>query len=282
MVRTTSSTLSHLRSFLFAPGDDERKIEKALAGEADAVVADLEDAVAPERKVLAREVVGRASQRSRRPALLVRINAPDTPFAGDDLAALVEMAIDGVVVPKATRERIEALGDEGPSLLALIETAEGVRGAYETASAARVVRLALGAADLGIDLGLVPTTGGEELLFTRSKLVVDSAAAKVAPPVDGVHLELRDPAGLERDAQLVRSLGFRGKLCIHPAQVGVVNDAFSPSRTEVAAAKRVIEAFDEAVRLGLGVVQVDGAMVDAPVVERARAVLQEAERGGRS
>jgi citrate lyase subunit beta/citryl-CoA lyase len=138
--------------------------------------------------------------------------------------------------------------------------------------------LALGAADLGAELGLEPRPDGLELLYARSQLVVDSAAAGIRPPFDVVHLDTRDDAGLERESLLARSLGFGGKLCIHPAQVGIVNRAFAPSEEQIAWAHAAIAAYEEGLREGRGAASLDGELIDAPVVERARRIVELARR----
>jgi citrate lyase beta subunit len=250
----------------------------ALESDADAAVADLEDAVTPAEKEAARDLVLRVlAETPGRGARLVRVNAPGTAWFEADLAAARELALDAIVVPKATPEAVAELGATGPPLLALVETAEGLLLAYETARSPRVGALALGAADLGAELGLEPRADGLEILFARSKLVVDSAAAGLRPPFDVVHLDVRDDPGLEAEARLARSLGFRGKLCIHPAQVPVVNRVFAPTTAELDWARRVIDAYEEGRREGRGAVALDGSMVDLPVVERARRVLSEAK-----
>jgi citrate lyase beta subunit len=267
-IKNGTAELSHLRSLLFAPGSDERKLTKALASAADAVVADLEDGVAPDRKADARVIVARL-----RPPV-VRVNAPDTDWFEEDLALTRELELDAVVLPKATPEAVAALGLEGPPLIAIVETALGLRLAYETASAPRVAVLMLGAADLGAELGLEPRADELEIVYARSKVVVDSAAAGVRPPIDVVHLDVRDPEGLERSARFARSLGFRGKACIHPDQVPIVNSVFAPDADEVEWAQRVVEAFERGEREGRGAVALEGTMVDLPVVQRARKILE--------
>lgn len=269
----TTLALAHLRSLLFAPGSDEGKLTKALASEADAVVADLEDAVTPERKDEARALVLRA-----RPPL-VRVNGVGTSWFEADLAAAAEIDLAALMLPKATPDAVAALGPEGPPVIALVETAEGLRLAYETASHPRVAALMLGAADLGAELRLEPRPDGLEILYARSKVVADSAAAGIRAPFDVVHLDTRDDAGLEAASRFARSLGFRGKACIHPAQVEIVNRVFAPEAAEIAWAERVVEAFERGEREGRGAVSLDGEMIDLPVVERAQRVLAET-RGG--
>ena len=208
---------------------------------------------------------------------VVRVNGADTAWFADDVALVGELQPDAIVLPKATPDAVAALGPEGPPVVAIVETAVGVRTAYETASSARVAALLLGAVDLGAELGLEPRPDGLEILYARSQVVVDSAAAGVRPPFDIVHLDVRDEQGLEEECRLARSLGFRGKLCIHPAQIPIVNRIFAPTADEVAWARRVVEAFEEAESAGRGVFGLDGTMIDLPVVERARRVLQEAK-----
>jgi citrate lyase beta subunit len=273
----TAADISQLRSLLFAPGSDEHKLRKALESPADGVVADLEDAVAPNEKAAAREIVREVLSSGARPVTAVRVNGVDTPLFRDDLQLVSELAPDALVVPKASPDAVAELGPDGPPVIAIIETAEGLRHAYETARSPRVEVLVLGAADLGAELGLEPRTDGQEILYARSKVVVDSAAAGIRAPIDVVYLDLHDREGLEDQARLARSLGFRGKACIHPGQIEVVNRVFAPTPAEVDWAQRVVEAFEEGERAGRGVVAHDGTMVDRPVVERARRILAEAK-----
>jgi len=191
---STDFELSHVRSLLFAPGDDERKLIGALASAADAVVADLEDAVAPAEKPAARETVARVGPR------IVRVNGADTPWFAEDLAMVAELSLEAIVLPKASPESVAALGQQGPPVIAIIETAQGLRLAYETACSPRVAALILGAADLGAELALEPRPDGLEILHARSKVVVDSAASGIRPPFDLVHLDVYDDAGSRRSA----------------------------------------------------------------------------------
>jgi citrate lyase beta subunit len=159
------------------------------------------------------------------PARLVRINAPETGLSDADFAAIAELELDAIVLPKATPEAIAGLGPAGPPLIAVIESAAGLRLAYEVAAAPRVAALALGAFDLAVDLRLEQREDALELLYARSKLVVDSAAAGIRAPFDRVYPGL-DDAGLEADAAYARSLGFGGKNCTHASQPSVVNRVF--------------------------------------------------------
>jgi citrate lyase subunit beta/citryl-CoA lyase len=279
--------LAHLRSFLFAPADHARRAERALASAADAAILDLEDAVAPGRKEEARAAAGRllaapaapatAGATSGAPARLLRINAADTPWFAADLALVAHAPPDAVVLPKASVAALAALPPHCPPVYALVESAVGLREAFEIAASPRVAALMLGAVDLAADLGLGHRDDGAELLLARSQLVRDSRAAGALPPVDGVWTRLDDPAGLAREAALARDLGLRGKLCIHPAQLDAVRAAFAPGDHERDWAQRVVDAYASAAAQGEGAVSVDGEMVDVAVVERAQRVLRESE-----
>jgi len=276
---STSMSFATARSLLFAPGNDERKLEKALAAGADAVVADLEDAVPATEKEAARTVARRVLGGAATASLVaVRVNAAGTEHWGADLQAVADLELDALVLPKATPEAVGALGPDGPPVVAIVETALGVRHAYETARLPRVAALVLGAVDLGLELGLEPRADGQEVLYARSRLVLESAAAGLRSPFDLVHVDTRDDEGLEAEARLARSLGFRGKACIHPAQVAIVNRVFSPTGEERERARRVVEAYERGLADGRGAVALDGEMIDLPVVERARRILAETER----
>jgi citrate lyase beta subunit len=272
-------SLPVLRSLLFAPASDEQKLTKALASDADAVVADLEDATAPHEKEAARGIVERLfSDTETRPARAVRVNAPGTEwFEGDlELVDRLQLDLDLLILPKATPSTVAALGPSGPPVLAIVESAEGLRLAYETAAAERVFGLALGSHDLGAELQTSARPDGLEILYARSKVVADSAAAGRRPPFDTVYLDVRDPAGLEQESVLASTLGFRGKLCIHPGQIEVVNRVFAPSEEELVWARRVLEAYEQGLRDGRGAVALDGKMVDMPIVRKAKRLLSEA------
>ena len=272
-------TVAHLRSLLFVPASDERKLRRALAAAADAVVADLEDSVAAPEKEGARRLLGRVLRGAvTKSALIVRVNAVDTPDFALDLESLHGLPVEALVVPKATPEAIAALGPDGPPVLAIVETAQGLRLAYETAAAPRVAALLLGAVDLGLELGLEPRPDGQEVLFARSKLVLDSAAAGIRAPFDLVHVDIRDDTGLASEARLARSLGFRGKACIHPAQIGIVNAVFAPAEGELARAQVIIDTYERAAAAGHGAVALEGEMIDLPVVERARRLIADNKR----
>jgi citrate lyase beta subunit len=280
-----SNAFAGLRSLLFVPMDDVDRAQRAFGRGADAVILDLEDGVTFDAKDAARTAAAdllRALPRSRGSAVLVRVNAMDSAWGPDDLLVLRGVPVDGVVVPKATPEAVRPWAELGAPLLAIVETAAGLRSAHATASDTAVHALMLGAADLGAELGLVPRADGLELLHARSTLVVDSAAAGVRAPFDSVCLALHDADALTQEAELAKSLGLGGKACIHPAQVAVVNDVFSPSSDELAEAREVVGAYEKAVRDGRGALIVRGKMIDLPVVVRARATLAKGDPVGAS
>lgn len=265
------------RSFLVFPGDDEHKRERALRSGADAVVLDLEDGVAPGAKVAARAQLQSFAAAPGSPVRLVRVNDPAGTIGAADLEAVAGLGDVAVVVPKADVATVEIASRTGRPLVALVESATGVRDAHELAAHPAVVALAIGSADLRASLGLVPTGDGTELLFVRSHLVVASAAAGIRPPIDGPCLDVRDGIVLERETRLAHGLGLRGKLCIHPGQVPGVHQGFAPTPEEVEHARRVTAAWDEILAEGGAVGIVDGMLVDLPVVERARAVIESSE-----
>jgi citrate lyase beta subunit len=273
--------LAIARSFLFCPGNEEGKLRKALAAGADAVIADLEDGVAPEMRGEAREVVGRVLREvDAESAALVRVNPPGSQWFEDDLALVGGLALDGVVLPKATPESVAGLGPVGPPVVAIVESATGLRDCAETAAAPRIAALALGSHDLGAELRTAQRPDQLELLFPRAQLVLASAAAGLRAPIDTVFLDTSDEARLEEECRLARSLGLRGKLCIHPAQLETVNRMFAPSEEELAWASRVLEAHERGLEEGRGAVALDGRMIDMPIVKQARRLLAEGGRDG--
>ncbi len=247
-------------TFLFVPGDRPDRFGKAVASGADVVILDLEDAVAPSAKEAARASVRDWLGRDR---AMVRINAPGTPWFDADAAMVAARGVP-VMVPKAETPGVLAGFRE---VIALVETARGVEAAGELAAVPSVRRLAFGSIDLAAELGVAPEDR-EPFAYARSRLVIASAAAGLAPPVDGVTTDLRDPSRLAEDVRYARRMGFGGKLCVHPEQVGPVRDGFAPTEAELTWARRVLAAGDP-------VSVVDGRMVDKPVLARARHLLGE-------
>ncbi|WP_248492073.1 CoA ester lyase [Tsukamurella sp. PLM1] len=259
---------------LFVPGSRPDRFAKAQASGADAVVFDLEDAVAPGAKQAAlEEVVGWLAGRGRDVPAMVRVNAIDTPWHASEVEMLRGLDV-ALMLPKAeTPEDVTALhrGAGGLAVVPLVETPRGVLRAEAIAAAAGVVRLALGHIDLAAALGVDPDCH-EAFRHVRAQLVLAGAAAGLAAPIDGVTTTLGDPEPLGRDLKHALSLGFGAKLCIHPGQVEAVHAACRPTADQAAWAERVVAAVGSDGTAG-GAIAVDGRMVDPPVVARAVALL---------
>ena len=273
------------RSVLFSPGDRPELMRKAPSTGADAVVFDLEDAVAPDRKASAREsvreVLGELAERGDEsgPEVCVRVSPPGRGAAADLDVVLDGPGPDALVLPKAeTAGDVTDLADlaaEGGAdlpVLALVETAGGVLGAESIAAADPADALVFGAEDLAAGLGATRTDRGTEVLYAREHVVLAASAAGV-DAVDTVHTDFEDEAGLRESTAFARDLGYDGKLAIHPAQVGPINEAFTPDSERVAWARRVLAARAEA---DAAVFAVDGEMIDAPLLARAERVRERA------
>ena len=281
------------RSLLFAPGNHARRVEKSLTLDADVVILDLEDAVAVAEKPATRGKVVAAFRASRRALGYVRINAFDTPFCFEDLQAVVTRGVDGIVLPKvespaqlvavdwavAALERARGLAEGGIDLMPIVETGRGMAALRDVARSGtrRVRRLSFGAGDYTLDVGMRWTPEERELDHARAAIVVESRAAGLDPPIDTVFIHLGRPEPFRRSAERARDLGFQGKLCIHPEQVGPVNEVFTPTGEEVARSERYVAAFEEAEAGGSASIQVDGYFIDYPIVEKARRTLRIAE-----
>lgn len=259
------------RSFLFVPGNRPERFTKALQSGADAVIIDLEDGVPVQAKLEARAAV--AGWLSSAHPVYVRVNGHGTKWHEEDVRAIARAAgLRGLVLPKAQEPRpvaeLAAHLTGATSLLPFIESAQGLWNALEIARCPRIERLAFGHHDFQRDLGI--DGENEEILFARSHLVFMSRLAGVGAPIDGITAALDDEARLRTDVDRARRLGFAGKLCIHPKQVEPVNKGFLPSEKDVEWARQIMAATDAAG----GAVRVGAEMVDAPVVERARQILQ--------
>ena len=261
------SALADARSVLFVPGDRRSLFDKAARSGAGAIVLDLEDAVAPAAKDSARAAVG--DWLGAGGTGVVRINGTDTEWHDQDVAMVARQRCP-VMVPKvcsaAQLAEVAARLPAATELIALIETAAGVLAAAEISAFPGVVRTAFGSVDLAADLGINPEDDAA-LAYARSALVLAAAASGKPAPLDGVTTVVDDDRRVEADAARAMRLGFGGKLCIHPRQVGIVNIGFSPSAEEVTWARRVVGASEG------GVTVVDGQMVDEPVIRRAMRIL---------
>ncbi len=277
-----------LRSMLFVPGNNARRVEKALGLDADAVILDLEDAVAAGEKVAARAAVVEALRRPRSGLAYVRINGLATEWCYRDLTGIVQPGLDGVLLPKAERaadlqivdwllgalERERGLAPGSIDLMPIIETGAGLAAMPQIAACgARVRRVVFGAADFTLDMNMQWTRDEAELAHARAAIVLASRVAGLEPPIDTVWARLQDAEGLRASAHVSRNMGFQGRMCIHPDQLGVVHEVFTPSEEEHARALKIVAAFDEAERNGLASIRVDGQFVDYPIVEKARRVV---------
>jgi len=285
------------RSFLFAPANVPRRVEKALTLSADAVILDLEDSVAPADKPGARKAIAEALARPRSVRGYVRVNAPSTPFCFRDLLETIHKGVDGVVVPKiesaadlhaidwvmANLEREQSIVEGSIDLMPIIETAAGVqrvdrvlqaRSLRPYQGAWRVKRIAFGAADYANDVGLSPTLEEAELADARARLVLSSRAAGMENPIDSPWFHFKEADAFRRSLERSRRSGFQGRLCVHPDQIAPVNEAYLPSVEEISRAERIVAAFAAAEAKGEAAIQVDGQMIDYPIVHRARALLE--------
>ena len=286
-----------LRSLVFVPGNRANMLERALGFGADIVMVDLEDSVPPGEKAAACELAvawaPRLAAAGRR--VMVRVNSLDTGLTADELAAVVAPDLAGISIGKGNTswdlqqvDRLLAPLEAGAGMAAgsvkvvpWIETAMAIVHVYEMAQASqRIVGIAFGAEDYTNDMGVIRNDFGEECYYARSAVAVAARAAGVGA-LDGPFVGFRDPDGLRKDAGTARQMGYTGKFAIHPAQIDIINETFSPNPDDVAYARRVVAAWEEAEAAGRGSLSIDGRMVDVPVVKRAQnllALVDEIER----
>ena len=277
-----------LRSFLFAPGNHPRRVEKALTLDADAVILDLEDAVAIAEKPATRAAVAAAYGETRTGLLYVRVNAAETEFCHGDFTAIVRASLDGIILPKvesaatiqtidwllANLERERGLPIGGIDLIPIIETAKGLRDVDAILGAGtRVKHGAFGAGDFTLDVNMRWSREEGELAYARARVVTASRAAGIEAPLDTVWVDLQDEEGLEASTRLALGMGFQGKMCIHPNQIPVVNRVFTPTNAEIDFAECVVAAFAQAEKEGSAAIQLDGKFIDYPIVYRAQRTL---------
>ena len=283
---------------IFTPGNRRDLIEKAIRSGADAVIIDLEDAVTVEAKPAAREQLDHLPASSV--PLYVRVNGAATEFMWDDLVAAGKAGVRGIVLPKAEEPgmlkeldgaltAIEiAAGHKRRSieLIPLIESALGVRQTYEISVASKRIKSVLFGGgeqgDLVADLGSEWTPEGTGLMTARSQVLLSARAAGVEQPMEAVFMDFRDLEALRKECEIARRLGYVGKVAIHPAQVAVINDVFTPAPETVAHQRKILAAFEKAVSEGSASIAVDGRMVDYAVARVARTVIARAEAAERS
>ncbi|BBK43667.1 citrate lyase [Allostella vacuolata] len=280
------------RSFLFAPGNHARRVEKVFTIGADGVILDLEDAVAVAEKPATRQLIVAALQRPRNCLGYVRVNAIDTPFCYGDLVEVIGPGLDGIILPKVESasgllaidwlveqlERERGLPRRSIDIIPIIETARGIANLAQIMGAgSRVRRCSFGAGDFTFDANVTWTRDEAEMAHARAQMVIQSRANGLEAPLDSVWVDLQDAEGLEASARAVKRMGFQGKTCIHPSQIPVVNAVFSPTEAELAFARKVVDAFEAAEAAGSAAFQIDGKFVDYPIVYRAQRIVKEHE-----
>jgi citrate lyase subunit beta / citryl-CoA lyase len=285
------------RSYLFAPGNNEKLLSKVFTAGADAVVLDLEDAVAPVNKAKARQLIVAALATLLRsafvpPAIYLRINAISTEFWREDIEIAAHPLVRGIRLSKAeSLAELQAADNELAAvekraglvvgtlrIVPTIESAVGLMNAAEMAKHLRVEAFSFGAADFAKDISAEVDAGETQTLLARSQLVVVSRAAGLNPPIASVYTKLNDLDGLRASTAAQQRLGFFGRSCIHPAQLPVIHEVFTPHPEAVNEARAIIAAFEQAQATGAAIATLaNGQFVDAPIVERARAVLSLAE-----
>ncbi len=288
--------MSITRSMLFTPGNHLRRMEKTLELPVDGVILDLEDAVAIAEKPAARATIVEWLQRPRGHRKgFVRMNALTTPFAFGDIEAVVGPGLDGIVQPKVEAasdvhtvdyiishyERERGLAPGAVELMPIVETARGIEKFGEIARASkRVKKVAFGSGDFSNDTGTPWIRENPLLLWARAQVAIFSRSAELEPPMDSVWARLDDEDGFVADCREARNMGYQGKMLIHPKQVDTINATFSPSAQEIAHAREICAAFDEAERNGSSAIVVNGVFVDYPIVYHARHVLEAATELG--
>jgi len=289
---STITILRPLRTWLFAPGNHPSKIKKVFQTGADVVILDLEDSVAIAEKEATRVVVLEALRGKHSCLGYVRVNGLDTEWAYRDLDSLVQPQVNGIVLPKVESaadlakvdrvitalEKERGLPEGGIDLLPIIETAQGLDAIDEIAqSDTRIRRLSFGGGDFTTDLNIKWDGEEKALAYARSRFVLASRVADLEQPIDTVFIDLADDAHFEQSVHTALEFGFQGKLCIHPKQVPIINDIFTPTDADLKQARAVIAAFKEAESAGSASIQVNGYFVDYPIVKKAKRLVQLSE-----
>lgn len=281
------------RSLLYVPGSSQKMISKAQTITADAVIFDLEDAVSISEKDQARDNVTRALSEMKNSGkeIIVRINAMDTLWGYKDIMAIASLYPDAIILPKANENSLitadmmlgameKELGAElyTIKLIPLFETTYSIANAYQVLGATpRIDGVQLGAEDLTKEQEITRTTSGAEILYARQQLAM-AARARCIDIIDTPYTGIKDLDGLKKDTELVKSIGFTGKTCIHPTHIEVINEVFSPTAEEIENANGILAAFEEAINDGKSACMYKNKMVDAPVAERAERIIKKAKR----
>ncbi|MCI8599306.1 MAG: CoA ester lyase [Lachnospiraceae bacterium] len=281
------------RSLLYIPGSSQKMIAKAKTLSPDGVIFDLEDAVSIAEKDKARENVATAiaGMDSSSTEIIVRINAMDTFWGYQDILAIAKLLPSAIILPKADEkglitadmvlgamEREMNVELYTVKLIPLFETTYSITNAYQVlGSTPRISGVQLGAEDLTKEQEIVRTAGGEEILYARQQLAM-AARARQLDILDTPFTGIQDLEGLRKDALLAKSIGFTGKTCIHPSHIDIINEVFSPTREEIEQAEKMLAAFEEALKAGKGACMYQNKMVDAPVAERAKHIIDKANR----
>lgn len=277
------------KSWFFIPGSKDKFLAKSAELDADVIIFDLEDSVVPDEKDAARgKIKPWLSNNDISAKKYIRVNEVNSTFFIDDIKTLTDENLDGFVLPKTsdtddikildylitTFERKNNLILNQIKIVPLIETSKGILNAADIASSSsRIEAMAFGAEDYMLDLS-IPGDSNQSLLHARSTLVAASSAAGINQPVDSVFTDFKDEVGLETASIKSRGFGFQGRLVIHPKQIDTVNTVYAPAASEIEAAKRIVDAFKSSIDDGNGAIEVDGKMIDPPVYERAKKLLE--------
>lgn len=287
-----------IRTALFVPGDRPDRVDKALASEADAVIIDLEDAVALSKKAEARQAAKEKVQQSGKDNfIIIRVNAESTGLLDKDLDGIVLEGLSGIMLPKVEdysdikyidtllekQERKKGIEVGRIKLFPMVESAKGIANIFNILNSAadleRLFTVAFGVADYTLDMGIEMTADGTELIYPRSRIAVACISAGIKPPLDTPFMiDIKNVEMLKADAKRAKQLGFGGKQCIHPVQIEPCNKIFSPTEKEIEHARRVIEAFEESEKQGTAVIQLDGKFIDYPIVKRSRRIVEMASQ----
>lgn len=278
-----------LRTVLFCPANDQKKALKAMASDADAIALDLEDAVAYSQKNTAREMLTELLSQPPSKKVFVRINAADSKYILDDILSVVSLPLDGLMLAKVKSpedvlnvswllgliEKKRGITPGKTRLIPFIESSHGVLSATEIASCShRIMFLAFGGVDFSQEIGLRYPEESEGLFFARNQLILASFSAGINPPLDTVFPDIKNPKKLRLEAETARTLGYQGKLVIHPVQISPVNQAFTPTEEEINYARQILAVFYKSEQDGKAVAQIKGKMIEYPHIKRAKELLK--------